>query len=74
MSVLEGLFRGFLDLVHKNQTIIEKRLGNPTLRELSNADMISKLTTILTEIGISNSDEVSEAVVNEAKFWHSRLK
>ena len=63
-----------LEIIHKNQALIENKLGNPSLRELSNDSMLSELSTILVQFGITNPDEVSKAIVEEAKFWHSRLK
>ncbi len=63
-----------LDKLHKNQQFIENKLGKPSLRELADADIPNRLSPILTDIGISNPDDVSKAIVDEAKFWHSRLK
>lgn len=63
-----------LEIVHKNQSLIEKELGHPSLRLLSNDDIIEKLSTILGKYGISNANEVSKAIVKEAKFWNSRLQ
>ena len=63
-----------LEIIHKNQTLIENKLGNPSLRELSNDSMVSKLSDTLAQFNITNPDEVYRAIVDEAKFWHSRLK
>ena len=63
-----------LEIIHSNQTLIENKLGKPSLREFADDNIVSKLSVALTEIGINNPDEVSKAIVNEAKFWHSRLK
>lgn len=63
-----------LEIIHKNQALIEKKLGNPSLRQLSNESMVSELSAVFAEFGITNPDEVSKAIVEEAKFWHSRLK
>lgn len=63
-----------LDKLHKNQPFIENKLGKPSLRELADADILNRLSPILADIGISNPDDVSKAIVDEAKFWHSRLK
>lgn len=63
-----------LEVIHKNQSLIEHKLGNPSLREFSNDTILSKLSAVLAEYGITNPDEVSKAIVDEAKFWSSRLK
>ena len=63
-----------LEIVHKNQSLIEGELGNPSLRLLSDEHITDKLSTILAQHGISNSEEVSKVIVREAKFWHSRLR
>jgi hypothetical protein len=70
-----GLLSGTeLEKIHSNQTLIENKLGTPSLRELADDHTVSKLSVALTDIEISNPDEVSKAIVDEAKFWHSRLK
>jgi hypothetical protein len=63
-----------LENIHSNQTLIESKLGKPSLRELADANIVSELSAALADIGITNPDEVSKAIVDEAKFWHSRLK
>ena len=63
-----------LETIHKNQSNIENKLGNPSLRELSNDRMMNKLSTVLAEFGITTPAEVSQAIIDEAKFWHARLK
>jgi len=63
-----------LKTIHLNQTIIERKLGNPSLRELSDTNKIQEISAVLADIGIGNPKEVSKAIVDEAKFWHSRLK
>lgn len=63
-----------LEVIHKNQSLIEHKLGNPSLREFSNDTILSELSIVLAEYGITNPDEVSKAIVDEAKFWSSRLK
>lgn len=63
-----------LGVIHKNQSLIEHKLGNPSLREFSNDTILSELSIVLAEYGITNPDEVSKAIVDEAKFWSSRLK
>lgn len=63
-----------LEVIHKNQSLIEHKLGNPSLREFSNDTIWSELSIVLAEYGITNPDEVSKAIVDEAKFWSSRLK
>lgn len=63
-----------LEVIHKNQSLIEHKLGNPSLREFSNDTILNKLSTVLAEHGIINPDEVAKAIIDEAKFWSSRLK
>ena len=63
-----------LEKMHRNQELIETQLGNPSLRELSDTHKIEEISAVLTDIGIGNPEEVSKTIVNEAKFWHSRLK
>lgn len=60
--------------IQANQELIEGKLGNPSLRELSDTKKIQDISAIFAEIGIGNPEEVSKAIVDEAKFWHSRLK
>ena len=63
-----------LELIHKNQTLIENELGNLSLRELSNDAMLSKMSSVLAGFGIANPEEVSKTIIDEAKFWHAKLK
>jgi hypothetical protein len=63
-----------LEIIHKNQSLIEGELGNPSLRLLSNDDMVATLSTVLAKYGISSPDEVASVIVGEAKFWHYRLR
>jgi len=63
-----------LEIIHKNQSLIEGELGNPSLRLLSNDGMVATLSTVLAQHGISSPDEVASVIVGEAKFWHSRLR
>jgi len=70
-----GLLSGTeLEIIHSNQTLIENKLGKPSLREFADDNIVSELSVAVAGIGISNPDEVSKAIVDEAKFWHSRLK
>jgi len=62
-----------LDLLHKNQELIETDLGNPSLRELANEEMVGKLNSVLLNY-VSNPEEVSKSIVDEAKFWESKIK
>ena len=68
------LSKSELETIHKTQTFIESELGNPSLRELSDHNMVSKLSAVFTKYGITNPGEVSKAIVEEAKFWHSTLR
>ena len=61
-----------LDLILKNQTMIERELNNPSLRLLSNNDMIPKLSAVLKPF-ILKPDEVAKEIVQEAKFWEAKL-
>jgi hypothetical protein len=63
-----------LEIVHKNQSLIERKLGNPTLKEISKGTISDKLSSALDECGISNSIEVARDIISEARFWTSRLK
>ena len=63
-----------LEKIHKNQAFIETKLGGLSVRELADANIESRLSSILGEIEITNPGEVSRAIIDEAKFWHSRLK
>jgi hypothetical protein len=60
-------------VIRNNQNIIENSLGNPSLRTLADDGMVEKISSVLTSYSISNSTDVAKAIVNEAKFWHSRL-
>ena len=63
-----------LATIRLNQSLIENKLGNPTLRELARGNYQSKLKTVLGEFNIHNPEEVAKSIISEAKFWHSRLK
>jgi len=63
-----------LEVIHKNQTLIENKLGNPSLRELANDSITNKLSTALNYYGVKNPEEVSKIIIDEAKFWNSRLQ
>jgi hypothetical protein len=63
-----------LEIIHKNQSLIEGELGNPSLRLLSNDGMVATLSTVLAKYGISSPDKVASVIVGEAKFWHYRLR
>ena len=62
-----------LDVLLKNQKVIEKELGNLTLRELADDTKIAKIEDLLKPL-ISKPQEVAKAIVEEAKFWESKLK
>jgi hypothetical protein len=63
-----------LEKIHGSQALIEAKLGKPTLRELADTSIESRLSSALNEIGINNPDEVSKTIMDEAKFWHARLR
>ena len=62
-----------LDKLLKNQGLIEKNLGNPSLRELADDKKINQIEDKLKNI-ISKPKEVAKAIVEEAKFWDKRLR
>lgn len=68
-SILDGKE---LDKILRNQKKIEKSLGNPSLRELAEDQMLNKLTASLSGI-VSGPGVVSQKIINEAKFWNSKL-
>lgn len=63
-----------LDVIHRNQTFIEEKLGNPSLRILSDEGVLDSLTAVFNELNIAKPHEVAQAIVREAQFWVSRLK
>lgn len=64
-----------LQVIHSNQTSIEKDLGNPSLRELSDdKETRNRLSKVLSKYGIRKPDLVSKAIIDEARFWNSKLK
>lgn len=62
-----------LQKILNNQGLIEKKLGHPPLRKLANDSVRTELTHVLSEF-VSNPREVSQAIIEEAKFWNERLK
>jgi hypothetical protein len=62
-----------LQCLHKNQDFIESSLGNPSLRILTDDKIIPKLTSVLKDY-IEKPQELSKAIVEEAKFWESKIK
>ena len=62
-----------LRIIHENQIEIEKKLGNPSLRELSRRKMVLSIERVLAQYGIKNSKEVANEIVGEAKFWYNEL-
>jgi len=63
-----------LEIIHKNQSFIEHALGNPSLRQLSSESIVQRLNDVFVQCGIANADDVAKAIIDEAKFWISRLK
>jgi len=57
----------------RNQKRIESQLGNPSLRELTSDLIIPKLNKILSKT-FSKPNEISKAIVEEARFWYKKLK
>ena len=62
-----------LDNLLKNQKVIEKELGNLSLRELADDNKIAKIKELLTPL-INKPQELAKAIVEEAKFWESKLR
>lgn len=62
-----------LDELLKNQKIIEKELGNLSLRELADDSQLTKIEEVLKPI-ISKPQEVAKAIIEEAKYWEQKLK
>jgi len=62
-----------LGVILKNQKAIEKTLGNPPLRVLANEKIKGKLIKTLDKF-IQNTDEVANAIIEEAQFWHDKIK
>jgi len=62
-----------LNKLIRNQKRIESQLGNPSLRELSDDSIIPRLNEVLSKI-LSEPNIISNAIVEEAKFWNSKLK
>jgi hypothetical protein len=62
-----------LDKLVRNQKRIESQLGNPSLRELTSDLMIPRLNKILSKI-LTKPNEISVAIVEEARFWNNKLK
>jgi hypothetical protein len=60
-------------VIHNNQSAIEKALGNPSLNLLANESMKDRLSSVLSSYSIDNSPDIAEAIINEAKFWQSKL-
>lgn len=61
-----------LDIILKNQIVIEKQLGNPTLKQLSSEKMKSQLAKLFKPF-IKKPSLIAKAIVDEAKFWDSQL-
>jgi len=62
-----------LERVLRNQGLIEKKLGKPSLRIVAQDDFTENLSEVLKEY-VAKSDELAQAIVDEAKFWHDKLQ
>ena len=62
-----------LDELLKNQKMIEKKLGNLSLREYADDTKLSKIEDVLKPI-ISKPQEVAKAIIEEAKYWEQKLR
>lgn len=62
-----------LDVILKNQKSIEKAIGNPSLRVLSDDSVRDNLVKELSKY-IKNAKGVAKAIVDEAQFWQGKMK
>lgn len=62
-----------VDIIIKNQAVIEKSLGNPSLRVLANNVTTAQLSKSLSPF-LKKPDDVAKAIIEEAKYWDSKLK
>lgn len=69
-SVLSG---DELEKILRNQTAIERKLGNLSLRVIASDDVKNSLSETLKEY-TADPDALAQAIIDEAKFWHERLK
>lgn len=63
-----------LEVILRNQKSIETEIGNPSLRVLSNIAIKNKLASVLSKYNIQDSDSIAQSIVDEAKFWHNKIK
>lgn len=61
-----------LEIILKNQKNIERSLGNPSLRILSDESIAPRLKKVLSKY-LKKTDEVTKAIIDEAKFWKEKL-
>jgi len=62
-----------LDIILRNQKGIERAIGNPSLRVLSDNSMKDSLVEVLSKY-IENADDVAKAIIDEARFWHGKIR
>lgn len=62
-----------LEIILRNQKNLERDLGNPSLRILADDGIKEKLSSTLARF-IDNTDQVATAIIEEAKFWHEKIK
>ncbi len=62
-----------LDIILRNQKSIEKEIGNPSLRLMSDQSIKDILVKTLSKY-IESANEVAEAIIDEAKFWQGKIK
>jgi hypothetical protein len=60
------------EIIQKNQHSIEKQLNNPSLRIIGDDKYKNRLTEVLSEY-IENAEEISQKIINEAKYWKKKL-
>ncbi|GEM_PF-3010527 len=63
-----------LAIIRLNQSSIESKLGNPKLQELALDNSRSKLTNVLNEFGITNSEAAAMSIISEARFWQREIR
>ena len=62
-----------LEVILNNQSLIEKELGNPSLRNLATDSGKNDLSRVLSKF-IQHPSNVADKIIAEAKFWQEKLK
>lgn len=61
-----------LNIIYKNQEEIENKLGNPSLIQLSEEEIIKRLSKVLSKY-FKNFKHIANRINKEAKYWHNKL-